>query len=467
VKASKVVFLVFLSILSIFAVNIQLVKSQSSGTIYIRSDGSVDPATAPVRRVGDVYTLTGNIDGSIVVERDNIVVDGAGYTLQGSETGIRPWWTKNITIKNMIINACSWGIDLSDSSNNKVYGNNITNCGYGIEIRVLSNSNIISGNTVTNNDVGISIDLTSNNNILRNNSMINNNYNFNVDAGCVNDVDTSNTVDGKPIYYWVNQQNKTIPSDAGYVALVNCTNITVKNLSLAKEVQGILLSHTTNSIIAKNNLTNCDYGVLLHNSSHNTINENNIKNIRRYGVELKEDSNSNRIFGNHIETGIGTGIDFFGALNNRIVGNNITNNNVGIFVSGSPNNIIHHNNFINNTKQVNDVYYVLFFGSPTVNIWDNGSEGNYWSDYTGQDANGDGIGDTAYNIYEKNQDNYPLMSPVVISDFPDEENESIPTPEPFPTTWIVAATAIIAIAVIITLGTVIYRRKRSTSRKTQ
>ena len=47
----------------------------------------------------------------------------------------------------------------------------------------------------------------------------------------------------------------------------------------------------------------------------------------------------------------------------------------------------------------------------SVNVWDNGSNGNYWSDYTGDDAGGDGIGDTPYVIDENNQDRYPLMKP--------------------------------------------------------
>jgi len=67
------------------------------------------------------------------------------------------------------------------------------------------------------------------------------------------------------------------------------------------------------------------------------------------------------------------------------------------------NNVFYHNNIITNTIQI------VSFNSP--NTWDNGSKGNYWSDYNGTDGNGDSIGDTPYVIDENNQDNYPLMSP--------------------------------------------------------
>ena len=68
-KASKVFLLVFLIMMSLCLVNIQTVKPQSYGTIYIRADGSVE-GTDKIQRDGNVYTFTGNYDDSIVVERE-------------------------------------------------------------------------------------------------------------------------------------------------------------------------------------------------------------------------------------------------------------------------------------------------------------------------------------------------------------------------------------------------------------
>src|SRR4030043_217864 len=95
------------------------------GTIYIRADGSIDPPTAPMQRDGDTYTMTGNItsdpDG-IVIERNNMTLDGAGYTLQGtgSGTGIVISGRSNVTIRSMTIKAFHYAIWLESSSNSSI-----------------------------------------------------------------------------------------------------------------------------------------------------------------------------------------------------------------------------------------------------------------------------------------------------------------------------------------------------------
>jgi parallel beta-helix repeat protein len=93
-----------------------------------------------------------------------------------------------------------------------------------------------------------------------------------------------------------------------------------------------------------------------------------------------------------------------GSNHNNVAGNSIANSKCGICLNQSLNNVIYHNNFINNTIQANPT-------STVAHIWDDGypSGGNYWSDYNGTDSDHDGIGDTPYFINAGNQDNYPLM----------------------------------------------------------
>ncbi|UCC33748.1 MAG: hypothetical protein JSW53_01730, partial [Candidatus Bathyarchaeota archaeon] len=72
----------------------------------------------------------------------------------------------------------------------------------------------------------------------------------------------------------------------------------------------------------------------------------------------------------------------------------------GVRISHLGNNVIYHNNFIGGAEQA--------WSYNSVNAWDNGEEGNYWSEYAGQDLNSDGIGDSPH-VIAGDQDNYPLL----------------------------------------------------------
>ena len=156
--------------------NIETVKAVE--TVYIRADGSVDPVTAPIERIGDIYVLKSNINDSLVVERSNITVDGDGYTLQGSGIGkgIDLTATSNVTIKNMEIRAFTHGIWLYkpyQSSNSKILENIIANNTYGVW--VFASNNTLSKNTIANSsDSGVIIDIGSSGNTISGNSIMNN-----------------------------------------------------------------------------------------------------------------------------------------------------------------------------------------------------------------------------------------------------------------------------------------------------
>ena len=454
---SGVVMMLFLtSVLTAF--NVQIVKA-SSQTIYIKADGSIYPPTAPISSLDNVtYTFTSNVvNDTIVVERDNIVVDGAGYTLQGNGTGtgIDLSGRSNVTIKNTEIKSFRNGIYLRVSNNNTISGNNIANNGrgfwlydssnniidgnnitentsYGFEFDSSSN-NTVSGNDITNSRIGIHLDRSSKN-TFRNNDASKNKYNFGVYGSSlshyIQDIDDSNTVDGKPVYYWVDRRDVAVPLDAGWIALINCTRMTVKNLDLTNNGQGVLLAFTTNSTISKNNIIGNLIGISLYDSSNNTINGNNITN-NGSGILLDRSSNNNTISGNNIANNWrGIRLDWFSNNNtisgndiasndigiylywsskNTISGNNIANNWYGIRLSYSSNNKIYHNDFIDNIDQASVT-------AGYTNIWDDDypSGGNFWSDYTtrypdAQELDDSGIWDTPYVIDEDNQDNYPLM----------------------------------------------------------
>jgi parallel beta-helix repeat protein len=292
----------------------------------------------------------------------------------------------NNLIEYSYISNSGYGIELFNSSSNIIAGNIITNSSRGIILH-RSSDNILSGNNITSNRrSGIELG-RSTNNTLRTNSISDSEHNFEVwgwnFSDFVNDIDSSNTVDNKPIYYWINKQDMAVPLDAGYVGLVNCTRITIRNSDLTNNRQSALLAYTTNSTITKSNIANNSFGIQLFASSSNVIAGNNITN------------NS-------------SGISLHYSSNNSICGNNLIKNGQGIWLEDSSNNKFYHNNFLNNSNHVHTSFH--------VNIWDDGFKGNYWSNYEekyrdAQESNSSGIWDTPYDIDWKNRDNYPLMEP--------------------------------------------------------
>jgi parallel beta-helix repeat protein len=385
------------------------------------------------------YTI---IDGkgiatAIHVEANNVYLTNFTIRNEGFLTiGMQLSHVKNSKIfENILIN-CYDAIRMVDSSNNEVFNNTVrlddetsasTEIGESVIIIItvykhgilLANSsqNIISWNNITNYDYGIMLSWSPNN-ILRENRMANNQWNFAVKGEYVNDIDTSNTVDDKPIYYWFHKQDITVPSNAGYIVLINSTRITIKNLNLTHNEQGILIVNTINSTIFKNDIENNKVGIELIESSNIQIHKNNLSNNNNGIVLLKSSNNS--IYENNLTANEINGISLSYSSNNTIYENNIMNNEYGIRVYLAQDNLIYHNNFINNTQQVYDpgFFPIPVLGPTSWNVWDDGypSGGNYWSDYEeryldAQELDDSGIWDTPYVIDENNQDNYPLMKP--------------------------------------------------------
>jgi len=220
--------------------------------------------------------------------------------------------------------------------------------------------------------------------------------------------------------------------------LSKINNVTIKNTEIKAFWYGIYLYESSNNSFFGNNITNNNVGIAVYyRSSNNSIYENKITANFYQGIRLSHYSNYNIIFGNNVTASNYDGIVFFDFSSyniisgNNIIANNddgiylrdfssyniisgnniIANNDDGILLVSSSNNTIYHNNFIDNAVQV--------YSTDSTNVWDNGVEGNYWSDYTGVDFYGgpsqnetgsDGIGDAPYFIGANNQDNYPLMN---------------------------------------------------------
>lgn len=312
--------------------------------------------------------LTNNVQGVLFAYTSKSLIENANTS--NNTYSIYLYSSCNNTIINNIVTSKDMrGVQLISSNNNTISNNMITNNYVGVglwlsaennlisENEILngakggvglyldhSSSNTIGNNTVAKNDYGIELYLSGNNS-LRNNNMTSNSYNFGVYSqalsGFIQDIDTSNTVDGKPTYYWLNLHNQTIPTDAGYIAIINSTSITMKNLSLTNNLQGVLLAYTTNSTIM-NVIASRNYnGIYLWSSDNNTISGSNVTNNEWDGIDLYY-SGDNIITGNKV-TDNGNGIDATASHKNVIDNNVILENIIGIMVYYSDSNIIGDN----------------------------------------------------------------------------------------------------------------------------
>ena len=322
-----------------------------------------------LRRNGDTYTLTGNINCPIAILCNNIVLDGAGYSVQGNGVSAGIWlrYRSGLTIKNLNIKNFEYGIKFSYDRYSQgktvdctIVGNKITNNKYGMLI-TSSSQCYIADNYIAHNTYGVNMQ-TSNGGIFRNNRFAGNQYAILDEGYRDNDIDTSNKIDGKPIYYWVNKHDLTVPSNAGMVRLKNCTGIKVENLVLAGTGNGLMLVNTNGSTISGNKLSENTHGIILRNSFSNIIFSNIVANNTGSGIEIGSGDNlvdvrswNNKVSNNDV---IGNGYGVVCIENNTISNNQIiANQKVGI--TAGPNCNITDNYVSKNLQYASEIYRVV------------------------------------------------------------------------------------------------------------
>jgi parallel beta-helix repeat protein len=291
------------------------------------------------------------------------------------------------------------GIMIYPSQNQTINQNNVTVCSvhlYGGSFIVANNHFICS-----------SVQLLGNFHSLKYNQFVN--CSLYVDdlkySLGLNDIDTSNTVNGKPIYYLVDKKDKTISSNVGQIILIRCNNITIQNVQITHNTEkAIYLVKTNNSLITQNTISSNNLGIHLLDSENNTIAYNNISE-NELGIKIV-DSRSNKIFKNNFTY----------------------NNDFAIeFLETQGNNTIYQNNFVVNNSKSSELQVSMPGYGPTnianSNFWSKDEEGNFWSDYSTRYSNatpinGTGIGDIPFFINENNIDYYPHLKSIIIPEFP-------------------------------------------------
>ena len=245
----------------------------------------------------------------------------------------------------------------------------------------------ISDNTASNNDCrGIYLDSSSNNTLLNNTA-------------------SNNACHG--IYLYSSSNNTLLNNTA--------SNNEYHGIELRSSNNNTLLNNTANS--------NQGYGdgIYLDSSSNNTLLNNAASSNTYHGIELYNSSN-NTLTGNTANSNYCDGIYLDSSSNNRLLNNTASNNDddynydyYGIELYNSSDNLI-YNNYLDNTHNAYDDGFnqwnttIITAGSNVIGGPSIG--GNYWGDYMGVDPDGDGFGNTPYNITGgDNSDYHPLCPP--------------------------------------------------------
>ena len=356
-----------------------VIDGNGTGPVVWISTDNITVANFTIRNGGHEWSyldtcIYGNYHSNINIENNKVTNATSGIIFYGFF---------NSTMRHNLAEGLeAMGLHLDGYSRScTIEDNTVINCWSGIEIE-RSAENLVEGNQLVCNNVSIVLNSCYGSNVLKNNNMTSELYNLIVWGSSLEafmqNIDISNTLNDKTIYYITNSNNLTVdPSgypNLGYLAVVNCTNLTIRDTDLSYNKDGLLMVQSTNCCLA--NITiGGNRGPLLHG-----------------------------------------GLTFFRSSNNSMINSRIGNNSVGICLYQSHNNHFYHNAFVDDDKPMISNFRSPFLspsGSDKIFLsiatWDNGLEGNYWSNYTGVDSNHDGIGDSWYEIGENNTDHYPLM----------------------------------------------------------
>ena len=354
---------------------------------FVRSNGEIDPPTLPIQRIGNCYILTNNIvNYTLEIQRSNVVLDGAGFTIQGVYAlrfdALTLSSVNNVTIKDLKLNLFNNGIVLENTSQIS-----------------LNNNRVDSQTCVTL---------------------------LNVDRSDISD----NTLSGKGFCIYGSGVDN---------CLINYNYIEGRAV-------GLILSNSnniTNNLIETPTGISIQFGGYNDSCNYNTISDNTIFVDNPSGVPsgigIFDGSSYNLVFRNKI-TGCYSTFDASSIIvsnshDNIFYENSFANSQVGVLLDGywasmaavdkptlSVNNTFFSNNFLNVPQSVK------FNNAASLNNWDNGSIGNYWSDYftkypQAKEIGNSAVGNTSYSLNANNTDNYPLINPVNI-----EFSASLPAP---------------------------------------
>jgi len=299
-----------------------------------------------------------NFEGMVIAGASHSFIENCSFN-NNEGHGMYIISSLNNTVKNcMFSNGFFDGIFLYNSSNNTVEKCSIYGSSVGVRLGYSTNNSLLQ-QTFDQCTVGILFD-ASGNNTLKESEMFHCGLQVtgNSPIDYINDVDTTNIVNGKPVYYYVNEHNRTIPKNAGQVILVSCNDCMISDLNLSGASIGIELAYSHLNTIANNILTGNRIVAIDFDGASNNLNiiRNNIIQENNYGIDV-DSSMSNKIEDNVLSDN-GLAISFDSSIENVIVGNTIQNGSYGMYFDHT-----FHNHLVDNIIRNASIFGLYFLSS--------------------------------------------------------------------------------------------------------
>lgn len=296
-----------------------------------------------------------------IVQGNEVSESEAGILLENSQ--------KNQVAYNEI-KENSKGLVLKNSHENEVRANHsFANQGEGFLVEA-SHRNRLTDNRSEGNSSGLVV-LSSSGNQLSSNRLNGNTHSLTVwgevPGHFLHEIDPSNTIDGKTVFYRVGERDVAIHASdqPAYVALINCERITVEGVTFQKGSEGILLVNTHGATLANNVLLGTvrgiyvwnsqaveivgnrleqteGNGITLINSSGNRLSKNRVLASGGHGV-LLESSQENQLVENQMEGNRASGVHLTSSRKVMLAQNDIRRNWVGVFLEQGGTNVVQEN----------------------------------------------------------------------------------------------------------------------------